>query len=176
MTNDKLAAVGCRMRNLFVLACLTGLAATPLSARQQFVQGVFTATESGAPIELIAWAEPLSNGSLKVTQGFLEDAPILPRTFRFLVNVGGYNLIGVLAVNKDIFTQQLDRLDSKMLPHSAVKLNVQTIEVGVPELEDWDKVQRLRRSLKATPDKPLVYFLVLSNGPVKRFYPFFIDR
>lgn len=164
------------MRKLVTLTFLIALAATPGFARQNFIQGVFTATESGAPIELIAWAEPTSLGSLKITQGFLDDAPILPRTYRFLVNVGGFNLIGVLAVNKDVFTQQLDRLNSRMLPHSAVKLNVQTLEVGIPELEDWDKVQRLRKSVKATPDKPAVYFLILSNGPIKRFYPFFIDR
>jgi hypothetical protein len=164
------------MRKLFFLACVLTLVAAPVSARQRFVEGVFTATESGAPVELIAWAEPMTAGMLKVTQGFLDDAPILPRTYRFLVNVGGYNLIGVLAVNKDIFTQQLDRLNSKMLAHSAVKLNVQTVEVGIPELENWDQVLRLRKSLKATEDKPLVFFLVLSNGAVKRFYPFFVDR
>jgi hypothetical protein len=46
----------------------------------------------------------------------------------------------------------------------------------VPELEDWDKVVRLRKNMKASDDKPLVLFIVLSNGAVRRFYPFFIDR
>lgn len=153
----------------------TWLLGSPAAAEQKFIEGVFTATESGSPIELIAWAEA-QRGVLKMRQGFLEDAPILPRTYRFLVNVGGFDLAGVLAVNHDVFEKELDRLNSKMLPHSAQKLNVKTIEVGVPELEDWDKVLRLRKSLEATTDKPLVCFLVLSNGPVKRFYPFFVDR
>jgi hypothetical protein len=63
-----------------------------------------------------------------------------------------------------------------MLPHSAVKLNIQTVEVGVPELEDWTSVLQLRKNMKATPDKPLVLFIVLTNGAVTRFYPFFIDQ
>jgi hypothetical protein len=164
------------MRKCLSLAFAIVLLAEPLAASQRFIEGVFTATESGAPVELIAWAEPKQPGVLKIAHGFIEDAPILPRTYRFLVNVGGYSVLGVLAVNKDVFTEPLERLDSKMLPHTTVKLNIQTVEIGVPELEDWDKVLRLRKNLKATDDKPLVLFLVLTNGAVKRFYPFFIDR
>jgi hypothetical protein len=149
--------------------------ALPVAAKQQFVTGVFTATEAGPPLELIAWADARA-GKLRLSHGFLEDAPILPRTYRFLVNVPFYDVVGVLAVNKDVFSQPLDRLESRMLPHTTVKLNVQTVEIGVPELEDWEKVLRLRKSLKATNDKPLVLFLVLTNGIVNRFYPFFIDR
>jgi len=152
------------------------LIAGPCEAEQKYIEGVFTATESGAPIELIAWAEPARPGVLKMGHGFLEDAPILPRTYRFLVNVGGFDVIGVLAVNHDVFKVSLEHLDSKMLPHSTVKLNVKTAEIGVPELEDWERVLRLRKSLKATFDKPLVFFIVLSNGMVKRFYPFYVDR
>jgi hypothetical protein len=148
----------------------------PAATEQRFIEGVFTATEGGTPIELIAWAEPLRAGHLKMGHGFLEDAPVLPRTYRFLVNVPGFAVIAVIAVNKDVFSQRLDRLDSKTLPHTTTKLNVQTAEIGVPELEDWDKVLRLRKNLKASEDKPLVLFIVLSNGMVSRFYPFFIDR
>jgi hypothetical protein len=79
--------------------CVTSTAA----AEQRFIEGVFTATESGAPIELIAYAEPQRVGMLKMGHGFLEDAPILPRTYRFLVNVPGFAPIAVLAVNKDVF-------------------------------------------------------------------------
>ena len=154
-------------------ACLSS---GPIAAEQRFIEGVFTATESGTPLELIAWAEPLRDGALKMGHGFLDDAPVLPRTFRFLVNVPGFDPIGVIAVNKDVFSQPLDRLDSKVLPHTTTKLNVQTVEIGVPELEDWDKVLRLRKNMKASDDKPLVLFIVLSNGMVRRFYPFFIDR
>jgi hypothetical protein len=165
-----------KFRGLAALLLTASLASSRIAAEQRFVEGVFTATESGAPIELIAWAEPLRSGVLKMGHGFLEDAPILPRTFRFLVNVGGFDVIGVLAVNKDVFSKSLDRLDSKVLPHTTTKLNIKTVEIGVPELEDWERVLRLRKNMKASDDKPLVLFIVLSNGMVRRFYPFFIDR
>jgi hypothetical protein len=159
-----------------IVFATVSLVAGPCEAEQKYIEGVFTATESGAPIELIAWAEPLRAGMLKMGHGFLEDAPILPRTYRFLVNVGGFDVIGIVAVNQDVFKEPLDRLDSKMVPHSTVKLNVNTVEIGAPELEDWEKILRLRKSLKATFEKPLVFFIVLSNGMVKRFYPFYLDR
>ena len=167
------------MRNFLIRATAVIIAAllptVPVVAEQKFIEGVFTATESGTPIELIAWAES-EHGALKMAHGFLDDAPVLPRSYRFLVNIGGYQVVGVMAVNQDVFRTQLDRLEKKMLPFSAVKLNIRTVEVGVPELEDWDQVLRLRKRLKATDDKQLVLFLLLHNGAVTRFYPFFIDR
>ena len=70
------------------LALLFAVAvANPVAARQKFVSGLFTATENGAPIELIAWAESTGTGQLRMANNsFLDDAPILPRTYRFLVN------------------------------------------------------------------------------------------
>jgi len=109
-------------------------------------------------------AEPLRDDVLRMGHGFLEDAPVLPRTFRFLVNVPGGDPIAVLAVNKDVFARPLDCLESKILPHTITKLNIRTVEIGVPEPEDWDTVLRLRKNLKASDDKPLVLFMVLSNG------------
>jgi hypothetical protein len=159
-----------------VVIAATFVLTDPASAGQRFIEGVFTATESGTPLELIAWAEPLRAGTLRMGHGFLEDAPILPRTFRFLVNVSGFDVVAVVAVNKDVFSQSLGRLESKTLPHTTTRLNIRTVEIGVPELEDWNKVLRLRQGLKASDDKPLVFFIVLSNGMVSRFYPFFIDR
>jgi hypothetical protein len=102
----------------------TCILSSPVAAEQRFIEGVFTATESGAPLELIAWAEPLRDGVLKMGHGFLDDAPVLPRTFRFLVNVPGFDPIAVLAVNKDVFARPLDRLESKILPHTTTKLNI----------------------------------------------------
>lgn len=164
------------MRKLLALTVAVSLLSAPLSARQKFITGVFMGTENGNPIELIAWAQMLSSGSLRMENSSLEDAPTQPRTYRFLVNMGSYDIISVLAVNQGIFSQPLDRLERITLPFSKVRLAVTTYEVGIPELEDWPKVLRLRKSLKATADKPLMFFLVMSNGAHTRYYPFFIDQ
>jgi hypothetical protein len=163
------------VRTLIVLALVMALSDV-LSARQRFIEGVFTATDAGTPIELIAWAETTRAGVFRVHNGSLEDAPNLPRTYRFLVNMGSYDVIGVLATTTAVFSKPLDTLDRKDLPFSNTKLAIATHEIGVPELEDWARVERLRKSLKATPEQPMIFFLILTNGANVRYYPFFIDR
>lgn len=56
------------------------------------------------------------------------------------------------------------------------RLGVATHEIAVRDLEDWDKVQRLRKTLKATPENPLIFFFAVTNGVIIRYYPFFIER
>ena len=59
---------------------------------------------------------------------------------------------------------------------SATKLSTTVFEIGIPALEDWDRVQSLRKTLRATDDKPMYVFLILTNGTVNRMYPFRVDR
>jgi len=153
------------------------LLASPVEARQKFITGVFTATENGVPIELIAWAESQRSGVFRMANDHsLEDAPVLPRTYRFLVNTGIYVPIGVLATTGQVFSKALDILEYKRLAYSSTRLGVSTYEIGVPELEDWTKVQRLRKSLKASDEHPAIFFLMVTNGTIIRYYPFFIDQ
>ena len=165
-----------KVRRLLSSLLFLVVIASPVVADQKFIDGVFMQTETGTPIEMISWALLQSNGSLKMDHGFLEDAPTVPRTYRLLVNLGTYDVTGVIAVNMDIFKESIDRLNRRALPHSVVRLGVRTFEVGVPELENWDRVQRLRKALKANEDKPMICFLVVTNGANTRYYPFFVDR
>ena len=155
---------------------IAAVMAVPLPASQKFVTGLFTATEDGTPVELIAWATSMRSGVLRMENGSLEDAPVLPRTYRFLMNMGIFKLVAVYAVTAEVFKKPLDQLEYRTYPYSNVKLGVDTSEIGVPFLENWDNVVRLRKSLKATEDNPLIFFLVVSNGTITRLYPFFIDR
>ena len=164
------------MRNSIIVGLVLTAATAAAGTSQRFITGIFTASESGAPIELIAWAETSRAGVFSMANGSLEDAPILPRTYRMLVNMGSYDIIGVLAVTTEVFKKPLDRLAHENLKFSRVMLGVSTFEIGVPLLEDWEKVQRLRRNLKGTIDNPVVYFLIITNGANVRYYPFFIDR
>jgi hypothetical protein len=163
------------MRTLLVVSLALSLSA-PVAARQKFIDGLFMGTESGNPIELIAWAESQSTGTLRMANSSLEDAPVLPRTYRALLNMGSYDLIAVLAITRDVFSKPLDRLERRELRYSVTRLAVTTYEIGIPDLEDWDKIQRLRKNLKATPDNPMIVFLIVSNGANVRYYPFFIER
>lgn len=164
------------MRKWLIAGLVLAAADAPVGASQKFITGLFTATESGAPIELIAWAQTTNAGTFRMENGSLEDAPILPRTYKFLVNLGSYDVIGVLATTTEVMSKPLDRMERRDLPFSTVKLAVTTNEIGVPELEHWDRVQRLRKSLRASAQHPLIFFLIVTNGANVRYYPFFIDR
>lgn len=170
------------MRHLLARAFATlfaaiALAGAPLQAGHQgFIEGLWLGTESGDVIELIAWAEPQRYRPWKMANGSLEDAPVLPRTYRILNSMPAWRTAGVFAATTDVFKVDPDRNETLQLPFSAVKLTITTVEIGIPELEKYENVLRMRKTLRAKPDKPLYFFLALNNGVVTRFYPFRIDR
>jgi hypothetical protein len=152
------------------------IATAPAPRAQQFLEGLWLGTEGGDVIELIAWAEPRRYLPWQMANGSLDDAPVLPRTYRILNSMPAWRVISVVAATTDAFARDPDRLETLQLPFSAVKLSVSTVEIGIPELEKWDNVLRMRKTLRATAEKPLYFFLALNNGVVTRFYPFRIDR
>lgn len=148
----------------------------PTARAQKFIEGLWLGTESGDVIELIAWAEPQGFRPWKMANGSLEDAPVLPRTYRILNSMPAWQAVGVVAATTDVFKIDPDKFEILQLPFSAVKLTITTVEIGIPELEKYENVLRIRKSLRATPDKPVYFYLALHNGVVTRFYPFRIDR
>ena len=165
-----------RFRFLVLLASLWSVGAAAEARAQGFIEGLWLGTESGDVIELIAWAEPQRYRPWKMANGSLEDAPVLPRTYRILNSMPAWRTAGVVAATTDVFEVDPERFETVELPFSAVKLTVTTVEIGIPELENYENVLRIRRTLKAKPDKPVYFFLALYNGVVTRFYPFRIDR
>jgi len=150
---------------------------TPLrTGEQQFLEGLWLGTESGAVIELIAWAETNGFRPWRMANGSLEDAPVIPRTYRILCSMPAWKPAGVVMATPDVFSKDFDRVESVELPFSATKLSISTIEIGIPALEKWENVLRVRKNLKATDDKPLYAFLMLTNGSIVRLYPFRVDR
>ena len=151
--------------------------AAPLRAgEQKFLDGLWLGTESGAVIELIAWAEIQRFRPWRMANGSLEDAPVIPRTYRILSSMPAWKPAGVIMATPDVFSKDFDRVESVELPFSATKLSISTVEIGIPALEKWENVLRMRKSLKATDDKPLYAFLMLTNGAIVRLYPFRVDR
>ena len=147
-----------------------------LNAEQKFIEGIFMETEDGTPVEMIAWAESRRSGVLTMERGSLEDAPIVPRTYRFLMNLGMWRAVNVMVARREVFAKPLDHVETREFPVTRYRVGVDRYEHTVPELENWNNVLRLRKNLKATADDPLIMFLVVSNGNALRLYPFFLDR
>lgn len=143
---------------------------------QQFIEGLWLGVESGGVIELIAWAETVRYRPWHMANGSLEDAPVIPRTYRILSSMPAWKVVGVVVTTTGVFTKDPERLETIPVPFSAVRLSTTTYEIGIPALEKWENVVRMRKNLKATDDRPLYVFLVLTNGPVVRMYPFRVER
>jgi hypothetical protein len=160
---------------LTMVVAMTILA--PLRAReQQFLEGLWLGVESGGVIELIAWAETVRHLPWKMANGSLEDAPVIPRTYRILSSMPAWKVVGVVMVTSDIFVKDPERVDNIPLPFSATRLSTTAFEIGIPALEKWENVLRYRKQLKATDDQPLYCFITLTNGTIVRMYPFRVDR
>jgi len=165
------------MKHILAACVVMALSAVAVGGRsQQFLEGLWLGTESGDVIELIAWAESQRYRPWRMANGSLEDAPVIPRTYRILNSMPAWRTVGVVAATADVFELDSDRHETLQVPFSAVNLTISTVEVGIPQLERWENVLRMRKTFRATADKPLYFFLVLNNGVVTRFYPFRIDR
>ncbi len=165
------------MRFLLLTLVVVALVAAPLRAREQkFIEGLWLGVESGEVIELIAWAETARHLPWKMANGSLEDAPVIPRSYRILSSMPAWKVVGVVMATTDVFVKEFDRVDTIPLPFSATMLSTTAFEIGIPALENWENVVRLRKRLKATEAKPLYVFLTLTNGTIVRMYPFRVDR
>jgi hypothetical protein len=133
------------MRRSFSRACALLVAAISLSGStlqagyQGFIEGLWLGTESGDVIELIAWAESRRFRPWQMANGSLEDAPVLPRTYRILNSMPAWKAVGVVAATTDVFKIDPDRFETLELPFSAVKLTISTVEIGIPELEKYER-------------------------------------
>ena len=157
----------------FVPLCIVALALTAAglaSAQARYIKGVFVASPDGGVIELIAYAEARSNGSLQMTGGFLEDAPTLHEVRRILSSQPLWRPIGVFVASNQIFDS--DRAERRHLSIALRQLNISTYEVRASDLERRDTVERLLKSVKASVDSPAYAFVVLTmSGVAARYYP-----
>jgi hypothetical protein len=160
---------------LTVLIAL-GVGASVHAREQKFIEGLWLGVEDGGVIELIAWAEAVRYRPWRMANGSLEDAPVIPRTYRILSSMPAWKLVAVVVATPDVFIKDSDRIETLPLPFSATKLSTSAFEIGIPALEHWERVQSLRKTLRATDDKPMYVFLTLTNGTINRMYPFRVDR
>ena len=153
------------------------IAAAPLRARgQKFLDGLWLGVEDGGVIELIAWAETVRYGAWRMANGSLEDAPVIPRTYRILNSMPEWRVVAVVVTTTEVFIKESERVEMVTLPFSATRLSTTAFEIGIPALEQRENVVRMRKNLKANEAKPMFVFLTLTNGTVTRMYPFRVDR
>lgn len=159
------------LRRVAGVLLFVSLAVPRASAAQvpEHVPGIFIASERG-PVELKAFAEEMSIGTLKIAGGTLADAPVVvpSAAFRMLSALPHWTPIGFMVGSETVFYD--DRAERRNIKFAARRLSVYAIELRVADLETVESVARLLRAVRASPRAPGYAFLILTSNGINRYY------
>lgn len=141
-----------------------------LVARQVgYAHGVFVGTEHG-PVELTAYAEPATNGQLRMAKGSFENVPTFADVQRILCNVANWEPSAIFVATQEIF--QDERAERREVRFALRRLNISALELRVEDLERQDRLTALIQRVGASEKSPAYVFVVMTTNGLNRFYPF----
>ncbi len=135
----------------------------------RYIDGIFVAPRSGAPIELIAYAEQTSGGRLRMAEGTLDDAPLIHEAVSVLASLPHWKPIGAFVTTTELFKDE--RAERRNMSFAVSKLNVYALGLRVADLESRDRIEDILKAVRASYDTPGYAFIVLSNDGYIRYYP-----
>lgn len=156
---------------LLTAACVT--IASPAAAQGvRYVDGLFVHSAdsvSGAPLELIAYAELTGSGMLRMVHGTLEDAPVVHEVRRVLCSLPNWRPVAAVVATTALFRDE--RAERRQVPIAAHQRNIYAVEVRIADFETRARIDALLRSVGASADTPGYAFVVIDNAGYRRFYP-----
>lgn len=153
---------------LVAVACTLGHPATAI-AEQGYVSGVFVATREG-PIELMAWAEVMRTGQLRMAKFTLEHVPTVSDVRGILCNLPNWRPGSVMIASEAIFRDE--RAERREVPFALRMINISAFELRVEDVERKDRLAGLVRAVRASDQVPAYVFIVMSTNGLNRLYPF----
>ena len=135
----------------------------------RYIDGVFVTPKDGAPIELIAYAESLSTGILRMQDGTLDDAPLLHELGRVLVSIPNWQPVSAFVATSALFSD--DRAERRNLSMASRRLNVYATELRIVDLERRDKIEALLKSVRASYDTPGFAFITIASDAHVKYFP-----
>jgi hypothetical protein len=136
----------------------------------RYIDGVFVAPKgASAPIELIAYAESLSTGILRMQYGSLEDAPLVHEIAGAMVSVPNWKPVGAFVGTTELFRD--DRAERRRLSIAAQQRNVYAVALRIVDLERRERIEALLRSVRASADAPGYAFIAIASGEHVKYYP-----
>lgn len=135
----------------------------------RYIDGIFVAPRTGAPIELIAYAEQTSVGRLRMVEGTLDDAPLVHEVVSVLASLPHWKPIGAFVTTTELFKDE--RAERRNMSFAVSKLNVYALGLRIADLESRDKIEDILEAVRASYDKPAYAFIVMSNDGYIRYYP-----
>ena len=156
-------------RRLAIVAVSVLPAIVSANAQVRYVNGLFVGSAAGVS-ELIAYAEPRSNGSLRMVSGDLDDVPVIHEISRILSSQPLWAPIGVIVATSEVFRDE--RAERRQIRIALRQLNVYTYEVRTSDLERREKIDALLKAVRASYDAPGYAFVILAmDGLGPRYYP-----
>lgn len=145
------------------------VAATPaLTAQQAAPVILHTATEQ---IPLKTYAEFMRTGVMRIVSGTERDIPTVTDVSYFRCSLTGWAPKGILVASEELFRSEY--AERRLLPIFTRPLAVSTVAARAADLEKPERIEELRRAVKAPEGVDKSYFfLILSSGDMTRFYPF----
>jgi hypothetical protein len=135
----------------------------------RYIDGLFVAPRGGAPIELIAYAEELSIGTLRMQYGTLEDAPLVHEVVSVLATIPNWRPRSVIIASAAVFRDH--RAERRSIVFAVNKLNVYALGLRISDLEERSKVESLLRAVRASYDNPGYAFIGMESDGYVRYYP-----
>jgi hypothetical protein len=144
---------------------------SPVGAAQavRYIDGLFIAPRGGSPIELIAYAEAMSTGMLRMQHGSLEDAPLVHELVSVLASIPNWRPQSVTLSTEQIFRDE--RAERRSLVFAVNKLNVYALGLRISDLEQRDKIESLLKAIRASATNPGYAFIGMQADGYVRFYP-----
>jgi hypothetical protein len=136
----------------------------------RYIDGVFVAPKgASAPIELIAYAEALTTGILRMQHGSLEDAPLVHEVNGVMVSVPNWKPVGVFVGTTELFRDE--RAERRGLVFAVQRRNVYAVAMRVVDLERRAKIDELLKAVRASHDTPGFAFVVIGSESHLKYFP-----
>jgi hypothetical protein len=149
---------------------LTLLALLTVGQSVRYLDGVFVAPKSAsAPIELIAYAEALSTGVLRMQHGSLEDAPLVHEISGAFLSIPNWKPVGAFVGTTELFRD--DRAERRRLSLAVQPRNVYAVALRLVDLERREKIESLLEAVRASADAPGYAFIVIASETHVKYYP-----
>jgi hypothetical protein len=136
----------------------------------RYIDGIFIAPrDATAPIELIAYAEALSTGVLRMQHGSLEDAPLVHEISGAFVSLPNWKPAGAFIGTTELFRD--DRAERRRLSFAVQPRNVYAVALRIVDLESREKIESLLKAVRASAENPGYAFIVVAAETHVKYYP-----
>ena len=125
-------------------------------------------------IPLKTYAELMNSGVLRISSGARKDIPTIPNFDSIRCSLTGWRPMAVMAASEALFTSE--KAERRLLPIATRPVGVSAVTVRVSDLESRARIAEIQKAIGVPEGGDGAYFfVVLTSGDTRRYYPFRIS-